>query len=387
MYINFWYAMEESRFVTQEKPARVKVLGQQFVLFRDQSGQVHCLHDVCSHRGGALSKGKIKGDCVECPYHGWQFNGAGDCTYIPSQGKNNQKVPPRSRIDSYPVHEEVGLIFAFLGDLPEEERPPLHVPSLNAKEIDYSGADGVEWRSVAQSWQIRANYERCVENGIDPAHNEFVHAAHGFGGQYSDNYKINDLDMFYHPWGQGFIHWFDDAPDSVSEVLYKAGAAAKRSGRQAGAGHSGPNAIWTHIHITPENKLHQFLYETPVDKHNTRAFNVQMSNFIPVEAAEDDEIREMAAAVAEEDVAVLEDLYPPCTPDDLTSEVMMPHDKPVVEYRGFLKQWTERGWRIDVDAIERAQRDDNKCFAIPSPRRRTEKGWVFDPVPLVTPAK
>ncbi len=384
MYINFWYAMEESRNLTADKPIQVRALGQNFVLFRDKEGAAHCMHDVCSHRGGALSKGKCKDGNVECPYHGWQFSGAGDCTYIPSQGAANQRIPARTRIDSYPVQEEVGLIFAFLGDLPEEERPPLNSPSNNATKIDYSGADGQKWRSVAQNWFVNANYERCVENGMDPAHNEFVHAAHGFGGKYAETYKVNQLDTMEHEWGQGFMHWFDDAPESIAEALHKAGEAVERGGREAGAGHSGPNQVWTHIHISPEKKLHQYLYETPIDEYKTHAFNVQMSNFLDEDVVDDDDIREMNATIAGEDVVVLEDIYPLRTPDTLASEVMMAHDKPLIKYRRFLSEWDKRGWRIDSRAVEEAQKNSNKCFAIPSPRRRTEKGWVFDPVPLVS---
>ena len=98
--------------------------GRIFVLFRDSQGQAHCLSNVCVHRGASLADGKVKGDCVECPYHGWQFNGEGACTRIPSLG-SNAAIPSRAKVDSYPVQEKFGLIFAFLGDLPEDERPPI----------------------------------------------------------------------------------------------------------------------------------------------------------------------------------------------------------------------------------------------------------------------
>ena len=57
MYINVWYAMAESHQVVAGEPFAVRALGQSFVLFRDQQGQLSCLHDVCSHRGGSLSAG------------------------------------------------------------------------------------------------------------------------------------------------------------------------------------------------------------------------------------------------------------------------------------------------------------------------------------------
>ena len=87
MFINFWYAAEQSKNVSSQ-PVGVRMLGQDFVLFRDTEGAVQCLSNVCSHRGAALSDGKVQGDCVECPYHGWQYNGEGECTRIPSLGRD-----------------------------------------------------------------------------------------------------------------------------------------------------------------------------------------------------------------------------------------------------------------------------------------------------------
>ena len=382
MYINFWYAMTESATVAADKPARVRALGQDFVLFRDEEGQVHCLHDVCSHRGASLSKGKMHGSHVECPYHGWQFNGAGDCAYIPSLGKNNQRIPPRTRIDSYPVHEEYGVIFAFLGDLPEEERPPLMIPRTNPNGQDYSGE---QWRWVTQSWGVDTNYERCVENGIDPGHNEFVHERHGFSGARLDTYHVPDYELVPHDWGNGFTLTFQ-APPSTHEAAHKGATSRKEEGElTAGAGYSGPNQIWTYIHITETNWMHQYLYETPIDPYTTRATNISMCNFLPLDVADDDDIRDMNGVIAEDDVLVLNEVRPTITPDNMTSEVMMPADRMIVAYRKLLAEWDARGWRIDYDQIERDFK--HKVYAIPSPRRRTEKGWVFDPVPLVPPAK
>ena len=73
MFINFWYVAEQSEKLTK-KPIRRKMLGQHFVLFRDESGKARCLSDVCIHRGGSLSAGKIANNCIQCPYHGWHFD-------------------------------------------------------------------------------------------------------------------------------------------------------------------------------------------------------------------------------------------------------------------------------------------------------------------------
>ncbi|ARN74740.1 aromatic ring-hydroxylating oxygenase subunit alpha [Oceanicoccus sagamiensis] len=382
MYINFWYAMAMAEEITADKPFKVRRLGQDFVLYRDEDGSAHCLHDVCSHRGGSLGDGRIRDGHLECPYHGWQFNGGGDCAYIPSLGAEGQKIPARTKIDSYPVQEKYGLIFAFLGDLPEAERPPLMGPDWNPQNYEYPAE---EWRAVAMSWPITANYERCVENGIDPSHNEYVHRAHGFMGDRQDTYKVNKLEPIEHQWGNGFWHRFY-APASTHDVLYKGEEARDGEGDlNVSAGHSGPNQVWTYIHITDKNWMHQYLYETPVDETHTTAFNISICNFLPEEIADDDEIKAMNASIAEEDVVVLEGIKPVKTPDDMTSEVLVPSDKAIFGYRQFIKEWDRRGWRIDTKAVKRDELE--KVYAIPSPRRRKEKGWVFDTVPLIPAAK
>ena len=133
MFINFWYPMALSKELG-DAPFQSDALGQSFVLFRDHEGNPHCLANTCIHRGGSLGAGKLKDGCIECPYHGWQYNGDGQCVHIPTL-RANTKIPSRARVDTYPVVERYGLVFAFLGDLPEEERPPI----LDLKEWDKDG--------------------------------------------------------------------------------------------------------------------------------------------------------------------------------------------------------------------------------------------------------
>ncbi len=75
MFKNFWYGVEFSADVQVGKPKKVKVLGQQLVLYRKPSdNSVVAMSDLCVHRGAALSGGTVKGDCIVCPYHGWEYN-------------------------------------------------------------------------------------------------------------------------------------------------------------------------------------------------------------------------------------------------------------------------------------------------------------------------
>jgi len=365
MYINFWYPMAVSDEL-DDKPLRVRCLDQDFVVYRDSGGAARCLSNTCAHRGGSLSGGKIKGDCLQCPYHGWEFDGDGNCQRIPSLGKD-AKIPSRTRIDAYPVEERHGIVFAFLGDLPEDERPPI-LPVLE------EGLEG--WRGTVVNYHVKGNYERSVENGIDPAHNEFVHDTHGFSGE-NEDYNVGELRGVESDWGHGFWHTFNAPPLQAGEMKKLREQAGDM---EVGTGHHGPNQVWTYIHPSPDYHFHQYLFERPIDEENIHIYLLCMRNCM-LEPEHDELMNQRNKYVANQDVVIIEDLHPVLTPDTNTKEFMVPSDKCILMYRDRLREWDAKGWRIDTDEV---RRNKNKvAYAIPSPARRESKGWVLDQVPLI----
>ena len=284
------------------------------------------------------------------------------------------KIPARTKIDSYPVDERYGLIFVFLGDLPEAERPPI-------MEVPEWGQEG--WRATVQQpgeWKI--DYKRSIENSIDPAHNEYVHDTHGFSGA-NEDYRVHDLNLKETPWGVGFWNKMYSPPLAESKMRAESGRSAA-SFIDAGTGHHGPSSVWTHIHPTAKTFLHQYLFETPITENTTRLFLVTMRNFMGTDA-DDQRMMERNLYVAAQDQKALEDVEPVCTPRTNTHEVFMPADVPIARYREFCKAWEEKGWRIDVDRMIAGR--GKVAYAIPSPARRASKGWVIDPVPLLPPGE
>jgi phenylpropionate dioxygenase-like ring-hydroxylating dioxygenase large terminal subunit len=367
MYINFWYPVAASEEITNEVPFRTRILTLDFVAFRDADGQPHVLSDTCIHRGGALGTGKIKGDCVECPYHGWQFDGTGKCVNIPSLGNGGQP-PARAKVDSYPVQEKYGIVFAFLGDLPEDERPPM----MEIEEYDHE-----DWRAnILRVFEVDYYYERSVENGLDPAHNEFVHPKQGTPGMILDFEKnpivVDPLTDF----GSGFMLAFTQL-DKDGGLMAEVNTEYDEIVR-AGSGHVGPNGLVTWLHFSKENRFHQYFFEAPIDESRTRIFFVNMRHFM-MEPEQDQRIVDINMEIAQEDIDLLERLNPVRTPETNTKEVLIPADKPVVSYREFLKDWEKRGWRIDMQKLK-GTRGDIAC-AIPSPERRISKNWVHDEIP------
>jgi len=368
MFINFWYPAEWSDKLA-DAPVRVRMLGQDFALFRDSSGTARCVSNTCVHRGGSLASGKLAGDCLRCPYHGWEFDGDGVCRRIPSLGPA-ARVPARARVDAYPTQERYGIVFAFLGDLPEDSRPPL-------MEIPEFGQPG--WRATTQDRRSGDEYRRQVENALDPAHNEFVHPTHGFSGA-RDDYRVPELQVQEDEWTSGFMTQYF-APPLKDEKMKSASGRSEDATIEAGSIHHGPSTICTKIHPTAEIFIHQHAFKVPVAECGTRTFLVQTRNFL-LEAENDARFLERNDVVAGQDAEVLSALHPPLTPETNRHEFLLPADAAVVRYREKLNHWESMGWRIDTAAAERMRR--RAAYAIPSPGRRARpSGWVLDPLPLL----
>ncbi|MBT8442257.1 MAG: hypothetical protein KJO76_07720, partial [Gammaproteobacteria bacterium] len=218
-------------------------------------------------------------------------------------------------------------------------------------------------------------YERSVENGLDAAHNEFVHPAQGSPSIREsiqrEDIKVEDESA----WGSGFMMRYSGYASQGTRTLGEG-----VGGTRAGSSHHGPNTLITRIRFTEDKAFEQVFFEAPIDESRTRIFFVNMRCFM-LEPENDQRLIDINMNIAHEDIRVIEALNPIRTPDTTTKEVLLPQDKPVVRYRQFLQEFEDRGWRID-QKTHRAQRGDI-AFAIPSPDRRTSKNWVLEEVPLM----
>ncbi len=365
MYINFWYPIAKSKEITTYQPFKTKVLMMNLVAFRDTDGKPVVLSDTCIHRGGSLGDGKIKKGQVECPYHGWMFDKAGTCTHIPTV---EETPPARAKVDSYPTQEKYGIVFAFLGDLPEAERPPLY--EMKEYEVE-------PWRANdVVVFELDAYYERSIENGLDPAHNEFVHPLQG-GPSIAQSIKDHPIDVKdTSEWGSAFLQPFGSEGAHEDKKIMGAGEGTTRAGSE----HYGPNAMITRIWFSETRKFHQFLFEAPIDGNRTRIFLITMRNWM-LEDENDQRLIDINLTIAEEDIKILKTLDPVRTPSSNTKELLVPADKPVFRYREFLDEWEKKGWKIDRRAYEDQKGD--VAFAIPCPARRESKSWVLDAMPLI----
>jgi len=389
MYINFWYPIVRSEDLSYDQPEKARVLGVDLVAFRDQDGNARVLSDTCTHRGASLggewSQGehrpRIIDGCVVCPYHGWEFNGEGECVNIPSLGYG-KKVPPRAKVDSYPVQEKYGIVFAFLGDEPEESRIPL----LEVEEYEQDGWVANEVLVL----EVPYYYERSIENGIDPSHNEFVHPTHGHSSLDRSSYNVPAYDTEDHRQGWGFWFWAQfDSPPLPQKDHHTAGGEDTPWGDTktvdhmkvlVGGGTYGPNIMPTYINITEDKMFRQYFFEQPVDENTTKIFFLNMRNFL-LDRKNDGPIHARNKVIAGQDIAILDTMTPERTPVNPTEEVLVPSDNAVAGYRRWLEKFDDKGWRINIDKV--SSRRGDRAYAIPCPARRTSGNWVLKEIPLI----
>jgi nitrite reductase/ring-hydroxylating ferredoxin subunit len=119
-----WWVVEEARKIGT-RPRTLTRLGKKIVLWRD-GGALRAHAAQCPHRGVDLGAGRVLRGELECPYHGFRFDGSGRCVGMPCEGAA-KKPPERMRLRAYPVREERGLAWIYFGE-ERDALPPLPWP-------------------------------------------------------------------------------------------------------------------------------------------------------------------------------------------------------------------------------------------------------------------
>ncbi len=188
---NRWWPVFESADLRGDKPVGIRRLGEDLVLWRDVQNQPHLFIDRCPHRGAALSKGFIRGRELQCWYHGFRFDGGGQCVAVPAEG-GDSGLPKRVAITSYPVREHAGLIWAYIG---EEDLFP--APELRLPDELYQPD---EWPFFISRATWKANWLLALDNLVDPMHGSYLH-----GDSYTLRYGSKEDRLRVRELGDGFI--------------------------------------------------------------------------------------------------------------------------------------------------------------------------------------
>jgi len=159
---NSWYCAGWSGDLG-EKPIGIRICDEPIVLFRTEGGSVAALEGRCPHRFAPLSIGRVRGDVIECGYHGLQFDRTGTCTKNPH---GSGTVPPRAHIRAYPVAERHGAIWVWMGD-------PAAADPETIMDLYFVEAEGLA--GTTGYLKINADYQLVIDNLLDLTHGTYLH--------------------------------------------------------------------------------------------------------------------------------------------------------------------------------------------------------------------
>ncbi len=166
----YWYVACLSSELGRKPLARV-LLDTPMALFRDGGGQPWALLDRCPHRNAPLSLGRVRGEGLECRYHGWCFDGRGSCRAVP--GLLGPADRAGRRATSFPAAERDGFVWVF----PDAGEPPGTEPP----SLPYADVPG--YVTVRRSLRVSATLRAALENTLDVPHTAFLHRGFFRGGR------------------------------------------------------------------------------------------------------------------------------------------------------------------------------------------------------------
>jgi len=159
-------------------PLRVRLLGEDYVAFRDSDGTAGLLEELCMHRGASLALGRVEEGGIRCLYHGWKFNVAGAVLETPNN--SDPKYRARMKAPAFPVHEEGGIVWAYVG--PQELQPEF-------SRYAFMEADAAH--RVVLRINVACNYLQLVEGGEDSSHVGVLHTNMARPGWKDDEFEPN----------------------------------------------------------------------------------------------------------------------------------------------------------------------------------------------------
>jgi phenylpropionate dioxygenase-like ring-hydroxylating dioxygenase large terminal subunit len=189
----FWQPVAFARDLT-DAPLRVRILGEDLVVFRDRGGRVGVLHLHCAHRGTSLEFGIPLERGIRCCYHGWVYDVDGRCLETPGEPAGS-RLCERVWQGAYPTREFTGLVFAYLG--PPERRPAF-------PRYDSYAVAGLTLMPAAQ-FTLPCNWLQVKDNSMDPVHTAFLHALSS-GYQFTEAFgTVPELDWLMTEAGMVYV--------------------------------------------------------------------------------------------------------------------------------------------------------------------------------------
>ena len=161
----YWQPIGAAVDLESKWTRRVRLLGEDLVIFKDRQGRLGLIAEQCPHRRASFAHGIPTENGIRCPYHGWEYNAQGKCIHQPNE---QDKCAFRDKVstDAYPVQEMGGMLFAYMGPQPQ----PL-LPRWDG--FVAQGTIRIMGRTI-----LPINWLQIMENSLDPVHTEWLHGHH-----------------------------------------------------------------------------------------------------------------------------------------------------------------------------------------------------------------
>jgi vanillate O-demethylase monooxygenase subunit len=157
-----WYVVAWGEEITR-RPLRRVVLNEPVVLYRRQDGRPVALSDRCVHRAYPLSRGCLDGDSIVCGYHGFVYDSAGTCTWVPGQ----ESVPKSAAVRAYPLVESGPYMWIWMGEAHRAD-----AAAIPDHQVTYDPG----WQTLKDMRTLAARYGLVIDNLMDLSHETFIHA-------------------------------------------------------------------------------------------------------------------------------------------------------------------------------------------------------------------
>jgi phenylpropionate dioxygenase-like ring-hydroxylating dioxygenase large terminal subunit len=148
-------------------PQRIRILGENLIVFRTAAGEIGLLDHSCPHRQASLFYGRNEENGIRCVYHGWKFNVGGECVDMPNE-PSARDFKHRVKAVAYPCREVNGIIWAYMG--PAKEPPPL--PQVGWAMVSPAHRGSLKY-------QRACNWVQALEGDMDSSHLGFLHRISG----------------------------------------------------------------------------------------------------------------------------------------------------------------------------------------------------------------
>ncbi len=358
---SFWQPVYRAEDLKPGQAIPIRIMSEDFTLYRGQRGAPYLVASRCAHRGTQLSTGWVEDDSIRCRYHGWKFDGSGQCIEQPGEDASfGRKV----KIRAYPAREYLGLIFAFLGD----GEPPSfrRYPQFEAPDLLIT--------LPPEHWPC--NHYNRLDNDADAFHVLYTHYESARRAQRLNLYTERGVSAELTPYG---VRTTVRMPGSVLDYLYQympnVNQIRVRTGVASARGED-EKKVW-------EDRL---TWAVPIDDPNSLRFEV---NFVHVSGAaaealeirrreESERGRDLANRLGEQILAghlTIEEL----STDLSTYEMFRVEDYVVQVGQGRIaNRLAERLAHIDVGVVLRRKLWERELKAISDNKPLTE--WIIPEV-------